>query len=143
MRNFNLQAASASMASLDVYCFGHILYEITFGQSLLSPTADEYPPHCPDIISKLLASCVFVKITKLHILLYFFIIKIVIFRGKPHLLLTLIRAAFRKRQSVAALSLKNPSQESQYNTLPAEAAEKTPNRSCLFLICYLYHLCAF
>jgi len=60
--NLNLQAASASMTSLDVYCFGHILYEITFGQSLLSPTADEYPPHCPDIISKLLASCVFVKI---------------------------------------------------------------------------------
>ncbi len=50
------------MTSLDVYCFGHILYEITFGQSLLSPTADEYPPHCPDIISKLLASSVFVKI---------------------------------------------------------------------------------
>jgi PX domain-containing protein kinase-like protein len=62
VRNFYLQAASASMTSLDVYCFGHILYEITFGQSLLSPTADEYPPHCPDIISKLLASSVCVKI---------------------------------------------------------------------------------
>jgi hypothetical protein len=62
MRNLKLQAASASMTSLDVYCFGHILYEITFGQSLLSPTADEYPPHCPDIISKPLANCVFVNI---------------------------------------------------------------------------------
>lgn len=31
----------------DVYCFGHVLYEMTFGQELRSPTVDEIPPNCP------------------------------------------------------------------------------------------------
>lgn len=32
---------------IDVYCFGHLLYEMTFGQQLDSPTCDSYSPSCP------------------------------------------------------------------------------------------------
>ena len=60
-----------SLASLDMYCFGHILYEVrcarekfkkggeyqflkqmSFGRPLSTPTLDSLPPECPDIVSK-------------------------------------------------------------------------------------------
>jgi len=45
-----------SLASLDAYCFGHILYEMTFGKPLLSPTLEAMPPGCPDLVKTLLQS---------------------------------------------------------------------------------------
>lgn len=34
----------------DVYCFGHVLYEMTFGKELRAPTTDEIPPNCPPLL---------------------------------------------------------------------------------------------
>ncbi|OQV12077.1 PX domain-containing protein kinase-like protein [Hypsibius exemplaris] len=33
--------------SIDVYCFGRILYEMTFGEGLDAPCIDSIPPECP------------------------------------------------------------------------------------------------
>ncbi|XP_021343288.1 PX domain-containing protein kinase-like protein isoform X2 [Mizuhopecten yessoensis] len=32
---------------MDVYCFGHLLYEMYFGEQLKQPTCDKFPPACP------------------------------------------------------------------------------------------------
>lgn len=32
---------------IDVYCFGHLLYEMTFGTQLNEPTCDSFPLSCP------------------------------------------------------------------------------------------------
>lgn len=45
-----------SIEQQDVYCFGHVLYEMTFGQELRSPTVDEIPPNCPPLIEPIIGS---------------------------------------------------------------------------------------
>ncbi|KAL5013246.1 hypothetical protein ScPMuIL_007516 [Solemya velum] len=40
--------------SIDVYSFGHVLYEMTFGQQLREATCDEFPPSCPAEIRSVL-----------------------------------------------------------------------------------------
>ncbi|CAB4036247.1 PX domain-containing kinase [Paramuricea clavata] len=40
----------------DVYCFGHVLYEMTFGKELRAPTTDEIPPNCPPLLEPILSS---------------------------------------------------------------------------------------
>jgi PX domain-containing protein kinase-like protein len=42
------------MEQQDVYCFGHVLYEMTFGKELRAPTTDEIPPNCPPLLGKLI-----------------------------------------------------------------------------------------
>ena len=37
---------------MDVYCFGHLLYEITFGEPLNRSSVDEFPSNCPPMIRK-------------------------------------------------------------------------------------------
>ena len=37
--------------SVDVYSFGHLLYEISVGRPLDTTVCDEFPPHLPDIVS--------------------------------------------------------------------------------------------
>ncbi|XP_025106692.1 PX domain-containing protein kinase-like protein isoform X2 [Pomacea canaliculata] len=41
---------------IDVYCFGHLLYEMTFGTQLNEPTCDSFPPSCPAQIRSVLES---------------------------------------------------------------------------------------
>ena len=36
-----------NLESIDVYCFGHVLYEMSFGNQLTSATCDQFPPECP------------------------------------------------------------------------------------------------
>ena len=45
------KAASSSVFSLDVYSFGHLLYEISLGAELATPTIDTLPDTCPPVIS--------------------------------------------------------------------------------------------
>ena len=39
------------LGSVDVYSFGHLLYEISVGRPLDTITCDEFPPQLPDIVS--------------------------------------------------------------------------------------------
>ncbi|ESO84344.1 hypothetical protein LOTGIDRAFT_207280 [Lottia gigantea] len=41
---------------IDVYCFGHVLYEMTFGTQLNTPSCDNFPPECPAQIRSVLES---------------------------------------------------------------------------------------
>ncbi|GFO45019.1 mitochondrial ribonuclease p protein 1 homolog, partial [Plakobranchus ocellatus] len=41
---------------VDVYCFGHVLYEIALGVQLTMPTCDTFPPDCPPQIRSVLES---------------------------------------------------------------------------------------
>jgi len=45
-----------NMESLNVYCFGHLLYEITFAEPLATATIDEFPTNCPPLIQPVLHS---------------------------------------------------------------------------------------
>ncbi|KAK2160115.1 hypothetical protein LSH36_140g05008 [Paralvinella palmiformis] len=45
-----------SLESVDVYCFGQLLYEMTFGRSLNVATCDVYPYHCPPELRSVLES---------------------------------------------------------------------------------------
>ncbi|XP_071155726.1 PX domain-containing protein kinase-like protein isoform X1 [Mytilus edulis] len=42
--------------SIDVYCFGQLLYEMTFGSQLYAATCDNFPPSCPPQIRSVLES---------------------------------------------------------------------------------------
>jgi len=53
-----------NLASLDMYCFGHILYEMSFGRPLPTPTLDTLPPECPDIVKTALLSLLSPAATK-------------------------------------------------------------------------------
>ena len=37
-----------------MYCFGHLLYEMTFGRELEQESCDTFPPECPAQLRKLL-----------------------------------------------------------------------------------------
>ena len=39
---------------MDVYCFGCVLYEMTFGQEVPAECCDDFPPQCPAQLSELL-----------------------------------------------------------------------------------------
>lgn len=41
-----------SIEDLDVYCFGHVLYEMVFGERLQSHFCDMFPPDCYENLSK-------------------------------------------------------------------------------------------
>ena len=43
--------AVSTLQDLDVYCFGHLLYEISSGQVCHQPSIDEVPSNVPDMIS--------------------------------------------------------------------------------------------
>ncbi|KAH9512832.1 hypothetical protein Btru_036707 [Bulinus truncatus] len=45
-----------SLEMVDVYCFGHVLYEMALGSQLSSPTCDTFPPECPAQIRSVLES---------------------------------------------------------------------------------------
>ncbi|KAJ8302273.1 hypothetical protein KUTeg_021260 [Tegillarca granosa] len=45
-----------SCESIDVYCFGHVIYEMCFGKPLNQATCDSYPPDCPAEIRSVLES---------------------------------------------------------------------------------------
>ena len=45
--------AVKTVDSVDVYSFGHLLYEISVGRPLDTTVCDEFPPQLPDIISTL------------------------------------------------------------------------------------------
>lgn len=45
-----------NMESIDVYCFGQLLYEMTFGAQLYAATCDNFPPSCPPQIRSVLES---------------------------------------------------------------------------------------
>ncbi|XP_046662026.1 PX domain-containing protein kinase-like protein [Homalodisca vitripennis] len=46
----------SSLEAVDVYCFGHVLYEMTFGNPLHESVCDNLPPNCPPIIRPVLES---------------------------------------------------------------------------------------
>uniref|UniRef100_A0A2C9LVA4 Protein kinase domain-containing protein n=1 Tax=Biomphalaria glabrata TaxID=6526 RepID=A0A2C9LVA4_BIOGL len=45
-----------SLEAVDVYCFGHVLYEMALGVQLNTPTCDTFPPECPAQIRSVLES---------------------------------------------------------------------------------------
>ncbi|KAI4467204.1 px serine/threonine kinase pxk [Holotrichia oblita] len=45
-----------SMQSIDVYCFGHTLYEMTFGAPLHESIVDSYPADCQQLLKSVLDS---------------------------------------------------------------------------------------
>ncbi|KAG1661294.1 PX domain-containing protein kinase-like protein [Nymphon striatum] len=45
-----------TIEAIDVYSFGHVLYEMTFGIPLLSSTCDTFPENCPDDLRDILES---------------------------------------------------------------------------------------
>ncbi|XP_055342801.1 PX domain-containing protein kinase-like protein [Paramacrobiotus metropolitanus] len=46
----------STFEAIDVYCFGHILYEMAFGRSLESATCDSISPACPPLVRAVLES---------------------------------------------------------------------------------------
>lgn len=44
------------MESIDVYCFGHFLYEITFGNPLDVAHVGNLPENCPPVVQPILHS---------------------------------------------------------------------------------------
>jgi len=56
--------AVTSMQAMDVYCFGLVLYEMTFGRPLSGTTSDSFPPEVPDIIKTVLLSILSTSSTK-------------------------------------------------------------------------------
>ncbi|XP_012938998.1 PX domain-containing protein kinase-like protein isoform X2 [Aplysia californica] len=45
-----------SLETIDVYCFGQVLYEMSFGSQINAPTCDQFPPECPAQIRSVLES---------------------------------------------------------------------------------------
>ncbi|KAL8597509.1 hypothetical protein ACOMHN_047736 [Nucella lapillus] len=45
-----------TLEMIDVYCFGHLLYEMTFGHQLTTPVCDTLPQSCPAQIRSVLES---------------------------------------------------------------------------------------
>ncbi|XP_052278668.1 PX domain-containing protein kinase-like protein isoform X2 [Dreissena polymorpha] len=41
---------------MDVYCFGHVLYEMTFGSELMADSCNDFPPQCPAQLRSVLES---------------------------------------------------------------------------------------
>lgn len=41
-----------SIEAIDVYSFGHVLYEMIFQRRLTTDTCTEFPPECPPLSSK-------------------------------------------------------------------------------------------
>lgn len=50
----------------DVYSFGHVLYEMTFGKELRAGTTDEIPANCPPLIGKLKLLSFWFAISYIH-----------------------------------------------------------------------------
>lgn len=46
----------STLEAVDVYCFGHVLYEMTFGSPLHESVCDNLPPNCPPILRPVLES---------------------------------------------------------------------------------------
>lgn len=42
----------SSLEAVDVYCFGHVLYEMAFGNPLHESVCDNLPTNCPSILSE-------------------------------------------------------------------------------------------
>lgn len=42
----------STLEAVDVYCFGHVIYEMTFGSPLHESVCDNLPPNCPPNISE-------------------------------------------------------------------------------------------
>lgn len=40
-----------SLEAIDVYCFGHTIYEMTFGNPLHESVVESYPASCPQLLS--------------------------------------------------------------------------------------------
>ncbi|KAL3852603.1 hypothetical protein ACJMK2_016222 [Sinanodonta woodiana] len=56
-RNFVVQFKKIKTTELfDVYCFGQLLYEMTFGQELETESCDNFPPSCPAELRSVLES---------------------------------------------------------------------------------------
>jgi len=53
-----------SMQAMDAYCFGLVLYEMTFGRPLIGDTSDSFPPEVPDIVKTVLLSILSTTATK-------------------------------------------------------------------------------
>ncbi|XP_055328440.1 PX domain-containing protein kinase-like protein [Paramacrobiotus metropolitanus] len=54
-RPYLVQLPKISMfPSIDVYCFGRILYEMTFGEGLDAPCIESLPPECPSDVQSIL-----------------------------------------------------------------------------------------
>lgn len=50
----------STLEAVDVYCFGHLLYEMLYGHQLQQPVCDNYiPDSCPSQFSKLSVSVQF------------------------------------------------------------------------------------
>ncbi|XP_071521348.1 PX domain-containing protein kinase-like protein isoform X2 [Panulirus ornatus] len=45
-----------SIEAVDVYCFGHVLYEMIFQKRLTTNTCNEFPPECPPLSRSVLES---------------------------------------------------------------------------------------
>ncbi|XP_049831647.1 PX domain-containing protein kinase-like protein isoform X1 [Schistocerca gregaria] len=45
-----------TMEAVDVYCFGHVIYEMAFAYPLYDSVCDILPPHCPPLLRSLLES---------------------------------------------------------------------------------------
>ena len=61
-----LQAASTSAFSLDIYSFGHFLYEIALGSVLDTPTCDKFPEDTPDLLSKVYMTILKNNVVRIH-----------------------------------------------------------------------------
>ncbi|ELT89664.1 hypothetical protein CAPTEDRAFT_145165 [Capitella teleta] len=46
----------SSLEAVDVYCFGQLLYEMSFGEPLGMPSCDTFPPSCPSDLCAILHS---------------------------------------------------------------------------------------
>jgi len=64
-RSFFVQLKSVKdLECIDVYCFGQLLYEITFGNPLDLATLDNFPSHCPPMLQPILHSILSTTATK-------------------------------------------------------------------------------
>ncbi|KAI0234426.1 PX domain-containing protein kinase-like protein [Lamellibrachia satsuma] len=53
-----------TVESIDVYCFGHVLYEMAFGQQLTSATCDYFSSDCPAEVRSVLESILMTEACK-------------------------------------------------------------------------------
>ncbi len=65
-----------SLEDVDMYCFGHVLYEMAFGERLQSYYCDSIPLDCYNNLSKYCSKLAFINfcshpITGAHLLIYF------------------------------------------------------------------------
>lgn len=56
---------------IDVYCFGHLLYEMTFGKELEEDSCDNFPPECPAQLRKYFVLTLSCYIIILHTIPWF------------------------------------------------------------------------